>query len=980
MQKLLWICFAFFCSVPSFAAEKILFEPPGEWIKEQSIDLDHDISNKAAAAVLLGMDQQLRFDEHEDEFFVRTKILIQTPQGLSSMGTISIPWSPDTSTLVVHRLHILRGQQVIDVLKNGQTFTILRREENLESAALDGVLTAAIQPEDMQVGDIVDMAITMRVRDPILMGHSELAVVLPNNFPDTKMSLRALWSNGSNMRWQKSDALPEPKVTSRKGISQLVQTLLGTPNLVHPKGAPARFAPVRIMEFTDYTSWNEISALMAPLYTKASTIPLGTPLMAEVDKIREASSDPKKRAQAALKLVQDRVRYVYRGMNAGNLVPANALTTWQRRFGDCKGKTALLLAILTELEIAAVPAAVSTMGGDGLDQKLPLVGHLDHILVKTEIGGRTYWLDGTRQGDSNIDDIAVPPFHWALPVRDEGARLEPLIQKPLMKPSEFTDIWIDASAGKSIPAPVEVKKVLRGDDAIASKLALEQLSAGDLDKAFRKYWKSEYKFITPSVFDSRFDESSGEFYLMMSGIADLGWRQKGYQLDGARVGWDAEYDREEGPDMDAPVALSFPYYIANKQTIILPHDGVGFSVDGDNVDKTAGGFAFKRVTKITGDEVVMESSQRSLSPEISWAEAMAAAEDISVLRKERVYVKHPLNYRLTSSEITALDEKKPTTAREYNSRGNNYLNIGDRDKAIADFTKAVELDPDFAYAWANRGITYAHLKNVAAANADLDRADQIDPRVEVIFHGRAILATDANDFRSAITALTRAIDIKDRNIWALEKRATLYFIQEEYESALADAQTLLEYEPTSFSGVFLKAKSLSQTQRYQEALSFLNGAEDQISSDNQFKLLLGEIYVKMGDAEAARDKFGIFRTEAEDDDGLLNSLCWSQATSGFDLEIALKDCNSALKIKPGQAAYLDSRGLVLFRLGRYEDAINNYDRALKKIPDLAVALYGRGLAKIKIGKTIAGDVDLKAAEVLLPEISVEYKKWGISRP
>ena len=980
MQKLFLIICSFFLAAPALAGEEILFGPPGDWVNEVSMKHDRSISNKDAAAVLLGMDQQLRFDQDQAEFFGATKILIQTPQGLSAMGTISIPWSPDTTTLVVHRLHILRGKEVIDILGNGQTFTILRREANLESAALDGILTAAIQPEDMQVGDIVDMAFTLRVLDPVLKGHSEITFAFPNNLPDALLSLRASWSDGSNMKWQKSDALPKPTVTYRKGMTQLSQMLQGTSNLVHPKHAPLRYAPVRTIEFTDYNGWHEISALLAPLYIEAAKIPADSSLMKEVDKIRNASNDPKTRTNAALKLVQERIRYVYRGMNTGNLVPADALTTWQRRFGDCKGKTALLIAILTELGIEAAPAAVSTLMGDGLDKKLPLIGHLDHILVKAKIAGKAYWLDGTRQGDFNIDNISVPPFHWALPVTIEGAKLEPLIQLPLDKPSEFTDIWIDASAGKSMPATVEVKKILRGDEAVASKTVLEQLSARDLDKALRDYWEAEYDFIEPSDFGSRFDPATGEYELTMSGIANLGWGWNGYELDGARLGWDLEYKRDDGHHMDAPVALSFPYYVAHKQTIVLPHDGFGFSVEKADVEKTVGGYAFKRVVKVSGDELVMESSERSLKAEIPWTDAVAAGKEISVLHKVRVYVKHPLNYRLTSSEIAALDDKKPTTAGEYSERGNNYLDIGELEKAIADFTKAIESDPEFAYAWANRGITYAHQKNVAAAKADLDKAHEIDPRVEVIFHGRAILAMAANDLPEAITALSRAIDIKDKNLWALQQRAQLHFIREEYDRAMADAERLLVHDPMSVLGTFLKAKALSHAQQYQEALSYLNSADQKISSQNDFKLLRAEILVKSGDVETARGQYGLLRTAADGDSNLLNALCWSLATTNFDLEAALRDCDAALKQDPQQPAYLDSKGMVLLRLGKYTDAIKAYDKALKKLPELAVALYGRGLAKLNNGDLVAGEFDLKAAERLTPHIGVEYRIWGFSRP
>jgi len=75
------------------------------------------------------------------------------------------------------------------------------------------------------------------------------------------------------------------------------------------------------------------------------------------------------------------VRYVLLAIDDGGYVPAPADTTWSRRFGDCKGKTVLLLALLRELGIDARPALVSVQGGDGLNERLPMVGAFDHVFV-----------------------------------------------------------------------------------------------------------------------------------------------------------------------------------------------------------------------------------------------------------------------------------------------------------------------------------------------------------------------------------------------------------------------------------------------------------------------------------------------------------------------------------------------------------------------------------------------------------------------
>ena len=88
-------------------------------------------------------------------------------------------------------------------------------------------------------------------------------------------------------------------------------------------------------------------------------------------------------------------------------------------------------------------------------------------------------------------------------------------------------------------------------------------------------------------------------------------------------------------------------------------------------------------------------------------------------------------------------------------------------------------------------------------------------------------------------------------------------------------------------------------------------------------------------------------------------------------------CDAAIAQLP-DGQYRDSRGLVLLRLGRYEDAIASYDAALKGTPGRSVSLYGRGVAKRLKGDTGAGDADLKAALELNAHAATAYADMGIT--
>ena len=98
---------------------------------------------------------------------------INASEALQGAGNLLLTWNPVTEALAIHRARILRGGRTIDLLANGRRFTVLRRESNLEAAMIDGELTATLQPEGLQVGDVLDLAYTLTRREPALAGHSE---------------------------------------------------------------------------------------------------------------------------------------------------------------------------------------------------------------------------------------------------------------------------------------------------------------------------------------------------------------------------------------------------------------------------------------------------------------------------------------------------------------------------------------------------------------------------------------------------------------------------------------------------------------------------------------------------------------------------------------------------------------------------------------------------------------------------------------
>lgn len=505
MRNILAAGVAIFSAQAAMAADKPAIGPAPAWIRPVALPAITAADTDGAPVRIMLHDQQVALERGRQTTYQQVAMRIQTPQGLSAAGSIAFPWRPETDAVTVHKLLIRRGKEVIDVLASGQTFTVVRREANLESAMLDGVLTATIQPEGLQVGDILDFAASVTSADPTLRGHVEQLGGAWNMVPIARAHLRVQWPSALAVRWRQTDGLPRINATANGGTTSFDLIMDDVQPLVLPKGAPARFQLGRLVEVSDYASWSELSNLMAPLYAKAATLPAQSPLAAELKRIRGLSNDPKVRVEAALALVQDHIRYVALAMGTGGLVPADAAETWARRFGDCKGKTALLLALLHAMDIEAEPVLVSTAFGDGLDARLPMVGLFNHVLVRATVNGHIYWLDGTRTGDTRLDGLAVPAFGWGLPVRAGASTLVRMLPPPLRVPTQTVTIRMDATAGLTVPAPTRIEMLTRGDEALGFNMGLANLTPDARDRALREYWRGRYDFIDVKTTGASFD-------------------------------------------------------------------------------------------------------------------------------------------------------------------------------------------------------------------------------------------------------------------------------------------------------------------------------------------------------------------------------------------------------------------------------------------------------------------------------------------
>ena len=384
--------------------QDVRYAPPQAWVQPPPPPSDAPSPAEAPLRIVY-VDNQVRIGAAGEEAYTAYRLKILKPEALPA-GNIAVAWSPGAGEAVVHRLRLHRDGATIDVLAQHK-FAILRREGGLEQSMLDGQLTATLQVPGLQVGDEIEFAATVAKREPAFGGHSAGVLQLPPMGAPGAFRVGMAWPQATPLVVRATRDLPQrtPEVTGdERRISYELRDPAGS---IPTEGAPARFNLRRVVEYSDFASWRALSVQIWPLFERASRLAPGSPVRAEAARIAAATSDQAARAEAALQLVQDRIRYVYVGLDGGNYTPAPADETWTRRFGDCKAKTVLLMALLRELGISAEPVLVASDGGDGTDERLPSPHVFDHVLVRAHPDGATHWLDGTRLGDRRLDTAAA---------------------------------------------------------------------------------------------------------------------------------------------------------------------------------------------------------------------------------------------------------------------------------------------------------------------------------------------------------------------------------------------------------------------------------------------------------------------------------------------------------------------------------------------------------------------------------------------
>ena len=217
-------------------------------------------------------------------------------------------------------------------------------------------------------------------------------------------------------------------------------------------------------------------------------------------------------------------------------------------------------------------------------------------------------------------------------------------------------------------------------------------------------------------------------------------------------------------------------------------------------------------------------------------------------------------------------------------------------------------------AFEHRASAYTETGDIDAAIADYTMSIEFNPTAEMSYDFRGRLHGKKADYVAAITDLTKSLELKP-SIFAYADRAEIYEKMGDYARAIADYTKALELDPDATFGLEFYTK---RADAFMAAGDYKSAATDYTSAiDADPK------HVQLSDRSS---------TTADLFDRRAIALLRAGQTAD-----ALHDSEHSLALWPGEPSALTTHGRILEALGRRDEAIGEFQRALTNAPDYADA-------------------------------------------
>ncbi|MBE9036861.1 serine protease [aff. Roholtiella sp. LEGE 12411] len=147
------------------------------------------------------------------------------------------------------------------------------------------------------------------------------------------------------------------------------------------------------------------------------------------------------------------------------------------------------------------------------------------------------------------------------------------------------------------------------------------------------------------------------------------------------------------------------------------------------------------------------------------------------------------------ADYTKAIRLNPNYLNAYNNRGLARYSLGDNEGALSDFNQVLKINPKDADAYNNRGLARSVLGDRKGALADYNQALKINPNYTLAYNNRGIVRNNLEDEKGALADFNQALKINPNYAEAYAGRAISRYKLGDKQGAIADYTQALQIDP-----------------------------------------------------------------------------------------------------------------------------------------------------------------------------------------
>ncbi len=599
-------------------------QPPSKWVVPQSMKrpAGNDAVDPSRDYRWMLSDRQI--NAQSDEEFTHQVRQTLSPSGVQYGSHITIDYDPACQSLAFHWARVWRGTNKLDRLDPAKIH-VSQAGLDTEEFLFSSEKTATLVLDDVRVGDIIDYAYTVKGSNPALDGKFFDAVGVQFSQPVDRAVTRLVWPASRRLYIKNHRTTIQPVTVHKADTLEITWVVSNAPALRMEAPTPVWYDPYPWVQLSEFQKWSEVNRWALGLFT--TTNAPSPELARKINEWRKLP-EPADRVLAALRFVQEEVRYLGMEAGAAGYEPSEPSVVFARRYGDCKDKSFLLVTILRALKIEAYPVLVHNRRRQELAELHPSAALFNHAIVQVNLGGQSFWLDSTRTFErGSLALRSWPDYAWGLKVSPTATGLTPIppcAVQPLTTVTEYLNI-----GGLDNESTAKIVTVAAGRDADALRARFASTPREDIERARLNAYAVLYPSIrstAPLIYSNDEQENrveTTEFYAI-----ERIWRrlpdQGQYRCRIYSLNVDDAMEKPAVSLRTMPLGVRYPVHQVFHAEVTV----TGQPIDPSNITINNPAFYFQRTVRVAGNQLFLNYEYRSWSDVVALDAVRAYVRDL----------------------------------------------------------------------------------------------------------------------------------------------------------------------------------------------------------------------------------------------------------------------------------------------------------------------------------------------------------------